>query len=87
MRSDLSRRNFVKLTGATTLLGLHHLIAKAGRPYPQDASKTIRLAVLGGGFGATFHWHDHPNCKITAVTDILPERSEEHTSELQSPWN
>lgn len=88
MRTDLSRRNFVKLTGATTLLGLHHLIAKAGLPYPQGTTKTIRLAVLGGGFGATFHWHDHPNCKITAVTDLLPERRErlKHTYKCDNAY-
>jgi predicted dehydrogenase len=40
----------------------------------QSTSKKIRLAVVGGGFGATFHFHEHPNCVVTAVTDLYAER-------------
>jgi predicted dehydrogenase len=38
------------------------------------AGKKIRLAVVGGGFGATFHWHEHPNCVVTAVSDLHSAR-------------
>ena len=34
----------------------------------------VRLAVVGGGFGATFWWHEHPNCQVTAVTDLREDR-------------
>ncbi len=34
------------------------------------------MGVVGGNFGATFHWHEHPNCKITGVTDLIPELRE-----------
>jgi predicted dehydrogenase len=34
----------------------------------------VRLAVVGGGFGASHHWHEHPDCEITAVTDLVEER-------------
>ncbi len=30
--------------------------------------------MVGGGFGATFQWHEHPNCKVTAVTDLRADR-------------
>ncbi|MBL8234027.1 MAG: Gfo/Idh/MocA family oxidoreductase [Bryobacterales bacterium] len=40
----------------------------------QPGSKKIRLAVVGGGFGATFHFHEHPQCTVTAVSDLYPER-------------
>ena len=30
----------------------------------------IRLAVVGGGFGSSHHWHEHPNCEVTAVADL-----------------
>ena len=40
----------------------------------QPGSKRIRLAVVGGGFGASFHWHEHPQCVVTAVTDLYPAR-------------
>ena len=47
--------------------------AAAFAAMPQS-DKRIRLAVVGGGFGATFHFHEHPNCTVTAVTDLYPER-------------
>ncbi len=34
------------------------------------ADKKIRLAVVGGGFGTQFYWHEHPGCQVTAVTDL-----------------
>jgi predicted dehydrogenase len=34
------------------------------------------MGVVGGGFGATFHWHQHPHCVITGVTDLYPQRRE-----------
>ncbi|MBI3683657.1 MAG: Gfo/Idh/MocA family oxidoreductase [Acidobacteria bacterium] len=49
------------------------LSAAAASAY-QASDKKIRLAVVGGGFGATFHWHEHPNCVVTAVTDLYAER-------------
>ncbi len=42
----------------------------------QKSAKVIRLGVLGGGFGAAFYWHEHPNCVVEAVCDLLPERRE-----------
>ncbi|MEK7404747.1 MAG: Gfo/Idh/MocA family oxidoreductase [Acidobacteriota bacterium] len=45
----------------------------AGAALPAAARK-IRLAVVGGGFGATFHWHEHPNCVVAAVADLRPDR-------------
>jgi len=38
------------------------------------ADKKVRLAVVGGLFGATHHWHEHPNCEVVAVSDLLEER-------------
>lgn len=31
------------------------------------------MGVLGGGFGRTFYWHEHPNCIVEAVCDLKPE--------------
>jgi predicted dehydrogenase len=44
----------------------------AGAPAATD--KKVRMAVVGGGFGASFHWHEHPNCVVTAVTDLYAVR-------------
>lgn len=34
----------------------------------------IRIGVVGGGFGASFYWHEHPNCEVRAVCDLMSER-------------
>ena len=34
----------------------------------------VRLAVVGGGFGASHHWHEHPGCEVTAVADTTEGR-------------
>ena len=71
---QVSRRSFLSSTGTGALAVAAAALLPAGRAFPQDASKTIRMAVVGGGFGSTFHWHEHPNCRVTAVTDLYPER-------------
>jgi predicted dehydrogenase len=38
------------------------------------SSKVIKVGVVGGGFGAYFFWHKHPNSKVTAVCDLRPDR-------------
>ena len=39
-----------------------------------QSGKKVRLAVVGGGFGTSFYFNEHPNCEVTAVTDLYPER-------------
>ncbi len=72
----LSRRTFLELSGSSALAASAAMLTNVGRAYPADATKTIRMGVVGGGFGASFHWHEHPNCTVTGVTDLLPERRE-----------
>ena len=43
------------------------------RPAP-SSDKKIRLGIVGGGFGASFQWHEHPNCIVAAGTDLHPAR-------------
>ncbi|GMV96057.1 MAG: Gfo/Idh/MocA family oxidoreductase [Phycisphaerae bacterium] len=40
------------------------------------AGGKIRMGVVGGGFGAAFPWHEHPNAVVTGVSDLIPERRE-----------
>lgn len=38
------------------------------------ADKKIRIGVVGGRFGASFQFHEHPDCIVEAVSDLRPER-------------
>jgi len=40
----------------------------------EKAAKRIRIGVVGGGFGTDFYWHEHPDCIVEAVSDLIPER-------------
>jgi predicted dehydrogenase len=63
-----TRRDFV------STLGLAGIATVSGAGSPQAEGRKIRLAVVGGGFGSTFQWHEHPQCVVTAVTDLYPVR-------------
>lgn len=34
----------------------------------------VRIGVVGGGFGGSFYWHEHPDCIVQAVTDLRTDR-------------
>ncbi|NQU19703.1 MAG: Gfo/Idh/MocA family oxidoreductase [Candidatus Nealsonbacteria bacterium] len=65
-----SRREFLCGTAATLAT------AAAARPAAavNTAPKKIRIGVVGGGFGCSFQWHEHPDCTVEAVSDLRPER-------------
>jgi predicted dehydrogenase len=44
------------------------------RPWEQQTDKKVRIGVVGGRFGLSFHWHEHPNCEVAAVSDLREDR-------------
>lgn len=40
------------------------------------APRKVRLGVVGGRFGRTFQFHEHPDCVVQAVSDLRTERVE-----------
>ena len=63
-----TRRQFLSTASATIALpSLAHSRSKPARA-------KVRLAVVGGGFGARHHWHEHPDCEVTAVSDLVEAR-------------
>lgn len=66
----MKRREFLKL--GTLSAGAALFFHDAASALPSD--KKIRLAVVGGGFGSCYFWHLHPNCTVTAVTDLREDR-------------
>lgn len=71
-----SRREFLGLSGTAALVAAGAMLPRVGFAFPPESDKTIRLGVVGGNFGARFHFHEHPNCKVTGVTDLISERRE-----------
>ena len=77
MSSEMSRRNFVSglTTGAVGLAAAPTLIA-GSKTENSKSNKTVRMGIVGGRFGASFYWHEHPHCRVTAVCDIRQDRLE-----------
>lgn len=69
-----SRREFLAHSSLGAAALASAAAAPAGSAVPQATDKTIRLGVLGGGFGAQFYWHQHPHCEVAAVTDLRADR-------------
>ena len=76
--SGLSRRDFLQagmmMAVAPMAAGTLQQLVAADSPWEQTSDKVIRIGVVGGGFGAAWHWHEHPNCVVAAVSDLIPER-------------
>src|SRR6266496_1125942 len=71
--SRQNRREFLRATGtATAGVVLASQYAYAAEP----ARKKIRMGVVGGNFGNAFFWHEHPDCIVEAVSDLIPARRE-----------
>jgi predicted dehydrogenase len=47
-------------------------LAMAGAAAAPD--RKLRVGVVGGGFGASFQFHEHPNCAVEAVSDLRADR-------------
>jgi len=72
--SSLNRRNFVKMAGiGATALTMSSPIVFAAE---QASTRKIRIGIIGGNFGLGFYFHEHPNCIVEAVSDLIPERRE-----------
>lgn len=71
-RPAISRRDFLAAGAATVGAAAVARGARAGAQPSSD--ERIRIGVVGGGFGAGFHWHQDPNCIVEAVSDLVPGR-------------
>ncbi len=71
LQIDFSRRDFIKRSGYA-LAGT--MLASQGVLAVNTAPKKIRIGVVGGGFGTSFQWHEHPDCVVQAVSDLREDR-------------
>jgi predicted dehydrogenase len=66
----ITRRDFIASVGLAAAAGAIGGAAVAQEP----PARKVRIGVVGGGFGAGFHWHEDPGCEVAAVSDLLPDR-------------
>ncbi len=73
----MSRRIFLGKAGGV-VLGVSGALASDSHTSvpdnPLQSNRKIRIGVVGGGFGCSFQWHEHPNCIVEAVSDLQEER-------------
>lgn len=72
--SAFTRREFLNKTGiAATALSMSPYLAFAGE---YNSDRKVRIGIVGGRFGASFYFHEHPNCIVEAVSDLRTDRRE-----------
>jgi len=67
-----NRRKFISMAGisaAALMVSPRFAFARE-----QGKDRKIRIGIIGGGFGAGFHFHEHPNCIVEAVSDLRADR-------------
>lgn len=74
----LTRRTFiagVAVGAAEAAIGLP-MSSEAAKKAPSNkpSSRKIRIGIVGGGFGCSFQWHEHPDCIVQAVSDLREDR-------------
>ncbi len=77
MNNHPTRRRFMSnlITGAVALGATPRLLGQEKEVYPKS-QRLVRIGIVGGRFGASFQWHEHPHCKVTAVCDLRQDRLE-----------
>lgn len=59
----------------TFLMSMASAAATVGQAsFSGEQQPKIRIGVVGGGFGCSFYWHEHPNCEVVAVSDLRADR-------------
>jgi predicted dehydrogenase len=67
-----NRRQFLKTSAATAAVAMAAPFGFTAESKP----KKVRIGVVGGNFGRAFFWHQHPDCVVQAVSDLIPARRE-----------
>ncbi|MFT3748349.1 MAG: Gfo/Idh/MocA family oxidoreductase [Agriterribacter sp.] len=66
-----TRRAFLKTAGmGAAALGLPRFLSAAD----VSLQRKISIGIVGGRFGLSFYFHEHPNCVVEAVSDLRKDR-------------
>lgn len=66
----MNRRQFLHRSG----LALSALAVAPSAIAVNTAPKPVRVGVVGGGFGCSFPWHNHPDAVVAALADLREDR-------------
>jgi len=70
--SLLKRRRFITMAGiGATAVTMSSKLVFAGY---QSTTRKVRIGIIGGGFGTSFYFHEHPDCIVEAVSDLRKDR-------------
>lgn len=73
-RNSLNRRDFLGMAGVSAAaLSVAPRFAFAGQSAPD---RKVRIGIIGGRFGLSFYFNEHPNCIVEAVSDLRADRRE-----------
>ena len=72
---QLSRRAFMNRLGVSCAVAgaAPYVLTRSAGAF-QKSDEIVRMGIVGGRFGASFYWHEHPNAKVTAVCDLREDR-------------
>jgi len=70
-KGGISRRRFIAQAAglAASVSAASRAAAQKSSAFPKSG-QTVGIGVIGGGFGTSFQWHEHPHCRVTAVCDL-----------------
>ena len=83
---DVSRRRLLKTVSTVALVGLQSALKDSKETAAASTAnspsaltgprpiKRVRICVVGGGFGRSFYWSEHPDCEVTAVSELRDDR-------------
>lgn len=69
---SLTRRDFLATAATAGAVALAPRFSSAATAPASD--RKLRVGIVGGRFGATFQFHEHPNCTVAAVSDLRADR-------------
>jgi predicted dehydrogenase len=67
-----SRRTFIEKAS----IGFASMALIPNLNFAKSPENKIRIGIIGGRFGASFQFHEHPNCIVEAVSDLTTDRRE-----------
>ncbi|PVD49862.1 oxidoreductase [Terrimonas sp.] len=71
MKSATTRRAFLKTAGVGAVaLALPGYLSAAG----YSPQRKVKIGIVGGRFGLSFYFHEHPACIVEAVSDLREDR-------------